>query len=98
MSDPTKLYAAALVTELAEHTLEPESRVREFLKALGEVVNEQLAVGCAVTLPGIGKLEPHATKARTGRNPRTGKELAIPAGRRAAFTAAAGLKRALEAE
>ena len=48
--------------------------------------------GGSVALPGIGKLYVKATKARKGRNPRTGAAVEIPAGRRVSFTTAKGLK------
>jgi DNA-binding protein HU-beta len=49
------------------------------LDALGEVAGAALAGGGEVPLPGIGKLKAKQRKARTGRNPRTGDPVDIPA-------------------
>ena len=53
---------------------------------------ERVLDGGSVALPGIGKFEVKTFKARKGRNPKTGKELTIPAGRRVAFSVAKNLK------
>lgn len=50
-------------------------------KAIGEV----LLANDEITLPGLGKLKVKETAARTGRNPRTGEVLEIPAGRKVVF-------------
>jgi DNA-binding protein HU-beta len=39
-----------------------------------------------VTLPGFGSFVPTERKARTGRNPRTGEPVDIPAAKSARFT------------
>lgn len=62
------------------------------LKALGKIVRTVLAGGDDVTLPGIGKLAVKQTAARTGRNPRTGESVQIPAKTKPVFTAAKALK------
>lgn len=49
------------------------------LRALGPTVQQALAQGEAVPLPGIGILSAKKRPARRGRNPRTGAELEIPA-------------------
>ncbi len=72
-------------------------RVEDTLKALAEVATAELKTGGEVPFPGgLGKLVVVATKARTGRNPATGTEIQIPAGRKAKFTAGAQLKDALK--
>ncbi len=71
-------------------------RVEDTLKALAEVATDTLKNGGEVTFPGIGKLVVVATAARPGRNPATGAAIQIPAGKRAKFTAGAGLKAALK--
>jgi DNA-binding protein HU-beta len=49
------------------------------LDALGTVAAESLASGGEVPLSGLGKLKSKQRKARTGRNPRTGAPVDIPA-------------------
>jgi len=62
---------------------------------LTEIVQEYLADGQEVTLPGIGKLSVTERAARSGRNPQTGEELEIPASRAPKFKAAKALKDAI---
>ncbi|ABE50987.1 HU family DNA-binding protein [Methylobacillus flagellatus] len=65
------------------------------LDALGSVVQEQLARGGEVTLPGIGKLSVTERAARAGRNPRTGEIIPIEAKKTPKFSAAKALKDAV---
>lgn len=65
------------------------------LDALGSVVQEQLAKGGEVTLPGIGKLSVTERAARTGRNPQTGETIEIAAKKTPKFSAAKALKDAV---
>jgi DNA-binding protein HU-beta len=67
------------------------------IDALGKVVQEALAKGEEVTLPGIGKLSVKERPARTGRNPRTGEAVQIEAKKAPAFSASKALKDALNA-
>lgn len=54
--------------------------------ALCEVAAAELLGGGEVSLPGLGKLKVKVTNARTGRNPKTGEAIEIPAGRKVIFT------------
>jgi len=69
--------------------------VTRVLVALTGVVHGQLKDGGEVTLPGIGKLKAQDKPAKTGRNPKTGEALEIPARRAAKFSAVKALKDAL---
>ena len=51
----------------------------EYLKRLGDIMVGELLGGGEVPLPGIGRLVVRQAAARTGRNPRTGKVIDIPA-------------------
>ena len=53
--------------------------------ALLDTLAAALKRGEKVELKGFGSFSVVKTEARTGRNPRTGKPLAIPAGRRVRF-------------
>jgi DNA-binding protein HU-beta len=67
-------------------------------KALGaffDHVTGQMKKGEAVTWPGFGKFSTSARAARTGRNPQTGEPVKIKASTAAKFSAASGLKEAL---
>ena len=63
------------------------------LDAVVAVISEALAKGDDVKLPGFGSFEVAAVAARTGRNPRTGEEIKIPASKAPKFKAGAELKR-----
>jgi DNA-binding protein HU-beta len=52
----------------------------------------ELDAGDKVTIGGFGTFEARDRSARTGRNPRTGEAITIPARRYPAFKAAKGLK------
>ncbi len=49
------------------------------LKAFTDVVGEQLKKGKKIQLVGFGTFEVSKRAKRTGRNPRTGEEMTIPA-------------------
>lgn len=65
------------------------------LDGLASLATLALQEGEAFKLPGIGTLEPLETGPRTGRNPRTGESIDLPARTRVAFRASATLKNAL---
>lgn len=61
-------------------------------------ITAALADGDKVTVPGFGTFEVRARKARTGKNPRTGEAVKIPACKVPAFKAGKGLKEAVAAK
>lgn len=65
------------------------------LNALTAVLAAALAKGDSVNFTGFGSFKVIKRAARKGRNPRTGKEIKIPAKKVAKFTAGKGLKEAL---
>lgn len=78
----------------------PTSRlqVESFFEAFSNVAAAELLGGGEVSLPGIGKLKTVATKARTGRNPKTGEPLEIPAGKKVVFSPFRDFKDALHSD
>lgn len=58
------------------------------VKAVLELIAEQVVAGQRVSLTGFGAFEARDRAARTGRNPQTGDALQIPAGRVPVFRAA----------
>lgn len=66
------------------------------LNVLAEVVKEALCQSDYVSLPGIGVLEVKKRSSRTGRNPRTGEPLEIPACVVPDFKACGALKDAVK--
>ncbi len=64
-------------------------------ETLSSVIIHNLSGGEDVSLPGFGKFSVKETAARKGRNPATGEEIEIPAGRKVVFKPSQGLKEAL---
>ena len=62
---------------------------------LFEIIGAALKKGDAVAVSGFGSFKVVERKARKGRNPRTGKEIKIPARKAVKFTAGKGLKESL---
>jgi len=56
------------------------------------IISKALKKGDRVQITGFGTFETRKRKARTGRNPRTGKEIKIPASNSPSFRAGKGLK------
>ena len=65
------------------------------VKALTEVVSEELKKGEKIQLVGFGTFEVSERAARTGRNPQTGAEMKIPASQAPKFKAGKALKDAI---
>ena len=86
-----------LVKIVAEKTGETQKRTAEIVGKLFETIQEILAEGGDVALPGFGKFTVRDTAARTGRNPQTGEALEIAASKKVAFKAGKALKDAVRA-
>jgi DNA-binding protein HU-beta len=84
-----------LVTELAGSTGITKKKADEILSTLADTIGESLRKGEKAVLPGIGSLSCVVRKARTGRNPRTGVEIKMPAKKAAKFSVSAALATAL---
>jgi len=81
-----------LIESMAEKTSLPKAAAKKFLDAFVDAVAETLKSGDKVVLTGFGTFAAPERKARTGRNPRTGEEIAIPAGKTPKFKAAKSFK------
>ena len=62
------------------------------VNAIIEVIGDALAAGDDVKVTGFGAFEVKARAARTGRNPKTGEAVEIPASKYVAFSAGSQLK------
>jgi DNA-binding protein HU-beta len=80
----------------AKAGLSTKSKAEAALNAVVEVVREALVAGDTITLTGFGSFKVVKRAARKGRNPQTGKEITIPAGKVAKFTPGKGLKDSLK--
>ena len=83
-----------LVASIASATGESQATVGRVVDGLFSAVSEAVAKGEKVTIPGFLSFETVETAARTGRNPQTGTEIQIAAGKRVKVTAGSKLKAA----
>ena len=86
---------AELVEALAGKLGGSKADATKTLDAVLDLLKDTLAKGEEIKLPGFGSFEVAETAERTGRNPRTGEEIKIPAGKTPKFKAGAELKRAV---
>lgn len=75
--------------------LHKRSEAKEIVEDIATLIKDTLRRGYKIPVFGLGKLYVRQSKARTGRNPQTGEEIAIPARKRVRFTAAKSLKEAV---
>ena len=80
-----------LIKQIADQSTLSGMQVDSVLDALAKVASKALGEGDDITLPGIGKLSVSERAARTGRNPRTGEPVDIPAKSAVKFKAAKAL-------
>lgn len=66
------------------------------LDALGSVIRDEISKGGDVTIPGVVKLSVTSKAERSGRNPRTGEAITIPARKAPKVTVLKALKDAAE--
>ncbi len=84
-----------LVAAVAERASLTKAQADAALSAIQDVMVESIAKGEAVKVTGLLSVERVDRAARTGRNPRTGEEIAIPAGYGVKITAGSALKKAV---
>ena len=68
-----------LVAKIADEQGMSQKQVDEIVTALLDEIKGQVAKGEKVTITGFGTYSKKDRKGRTGRNPRTGEEIQIPA-------------------
>jgi DNA-binding protein HU-beta len=84
-----------LIDKIAADANISKASAGRVLDALINSVTETLKAGDNVALVGFGSFVVKERAARTGRNPQTGKEITIPAGKVPAFRAGKALKDAV---
>mgnify|MGYP000976331830 CR=1 FL=1 len=85
-----------LIKDIAERGEFTKADADAALKAVQGAIIAVLVNGDKITLPGFGTFKVVETAARTGRNPKTGKEVAISARRVVTFHASQKLKGMVE--
>lgn len=83
---------ADLVSHISTLTGEPAANVKPIVDAVFNGMANALIVGVDVKVAGFGTFAVKATKARVGRNPKTGEAIAIPAGKKVTFKPSPELK------
>ena len=83
---------AELIEKVHATSGTPNAIVERVLDGLRGVMETEFKDGGELSLPGVGKFSVKNKAERKGRNPKTGAEITIPAGRRVTFSASKGLK------
>ncbi len=86
---------ADLIEEIAQSAEVSKSAAERAIDALVAAVKKSLKKGDTVTLVGFGTFYANRRAARTGRNPRTGAAVSIPAASIPRFRAGKALKDAI---
>jgi DNA-binding protein HU-beta len=86
---------AELVADVAERLSEPKAKAEEAVDAVFEAIRDELKRGGDIRLPAFGVFDVKDTAARTARNPQTGEEVKVPAGKKVRFKPGKALKDAL---
>ena len=84
-----------LVDAIVRDTKLTKADASKALDATISAINNSLKKGQSVTIVGFGTFLVRETKARTGRNPRTGESIQINASKRPSFKAGKALKDSL---
>jgi len=84
-----------LVDKLAARAKMTKKQAYQALDATLDLISGELARGGRVGLVGFGTFAVRRAKARTGRNPKTGEAVPIPARRRVVFRPGESLKDAV---
>lgn len=85
-----------LVGKVAEKSGLSKKDSEKAVNAMIDAIGEALAQGDKVSLVGFGTFEVRERAPRTGRNPQTGEEIAIPATKVPAFKAGKALKESVD--
>jgi nucleoid DNA-binding protein len=85
-----------LTNTVAQETGLNKSQANRALDATLGAISSALSKGNEVRLTGFGTFKVTSTKARTGRNPRTGAPISIAAGRRPGFSAGSRLRESVQ--
>jgi DNA-binding protein HU-beta len=85
-----------LIQSVAESADISKAAADRAIKAMLDTVTEAMKSGDAITLVGFGTFSVRERAARTGRNPRTGDTIKIPASKTPVFKPGKALKDAVK--
>jgi DNA-binding protein HU-beta len=86
---------AEFVNDVAERMSDSKMKAEEAVNAVFEAISHALKRGEEVRLPAFGVFVVSETSERKARNPQTGEEVLVPAGKRARFRPGKALKELL---
>lgn len=81
-----------LIAEIAKRTSTTQKEAEKGLNTFCEIIREELVANRKVQITGFGIFEVRERAARTGKNPRTGELIEIPATKSPLFKAGKALK------
>ncbi len=84
-----------MIERMAAEAEITKAQATRAMKSMITNITKSLKKGTKVTLVGFGTFDITKRKARTGRNPRTGAEISIPAAKVPKFKAGKALKEAV---
>ena len=101
VSNPLKesntMNQSELILKTAQISGVSRKDVEHVLKTAGDVIGAALVEDGEAVLPGLGKMVATQKAARTGKNPKTGEPVEIPARKAVKFRVAKALKDAVAA-
>ena len=86
---------AEIISEVAKKANISKVAAGKAVECVTDTIAKELKKGRRISLPGFGTFSVGSRKARTGRNPRTGQEIRIPAAKTAKFKPGKALKEAV---
>lgn len=91
----TKVGKTQVLEAVAKKTGQSVKATRDTIDAFAELVGEELGHGNSVSILNFGVFQSRASKARKGRNPKTGETIEIAARNRVKFLPGKHLKDAV---
>ena len=82
---------ASFTARIAEETGFSKAASSQLLDLVSDIITNDLKTGGVALIPGVGKIKTVDLPARTGRNPRTGDAMDIPARKAARLRASSTL-------
>ena len=89
---------AELINEVSQKAPHAKAVAADVVDAVFDVLTDALKARDEVRIPNFGTFAVVDTAARKARNPQTGEEVKVPAGRRARFKPGKALKEALDGQ
>ena len=87
-----------MIKQLADQSDLTNAQAKKAFDAVFQVITKGLKKEKSISIPGFGIFKRKKMAARTGRNPRTGDPIDIPAKNITSFTATKSLKEAINAQ